>query len=182
MRTLLWLLLVGVVLAVLAVVGAPVWLVRPFAPQTPAGLSWSWTLRQMAPLVTATGLALSLIPAALLWRRPARYAAPRPQLSRRRWWRGWPWRSIVRRTVLISLVAPLAAAAWFARQNHFEWMFRPIPDPRFVAVDQAKDLKTFEPVIAVANRGEALAFPITRIGYHHLVNTTLGGVPIVATY
>ena len=32
------------------------------------------------------------------------------------------------------------------------------------------------------DRGEALAFPITRIGYHHLVNTTLGNVPIDATY
>ena len=46
----------------------------------------------------------------------------------------------------------------------------------------SKDLKTWEPVIAVADRGDALAFPITRIGYHHLVNTALGGVLIVATY
>jgi hypothetical protein len=79
-------------------------------------------------------------------------------------------------------VLPIAAAAWFSRQNHFEWMFRPFPDPQFVAAAKATDLKPGEPVIAIAGRGEALAFPITRIGYHHLVNTALGGVPIVATY
>jgi hypothetical protein len=166
MRTLLWLLLLVVAAGVLVVVGAPVWLVQPFAPQTPDGLSWSWTLRKAAPAATLAGLVLSLVPAALLWRR----TSPRR------------WRTIGRRTLIGALVLPVAAAAWFARQNHFEWLFRPFPDPRFVAVDRAKDLKPAEPVIAVAERGESLAFPITRIGYHHLVNTALGGVPIVATY
>jgi hypothetical protein len=166
MRTLLWLSLVLVFAGVLAVVGTPVWLVQPFAAQTPDGLSWSWTLRQAAPAVTLTGLALSLVPAVLLWRGS----------GRRR------WRTIGRRTLVALLVLPVAAAAWFARQNHFEWMFRPFPDPQFVALDRATDLKPAEPVIAVAERGDALAFPITRIGYHHLVNTALGGVPIVATY
>jgi hypothetical protein len=189
MRTLLWLLLVGVLLVVLAVVGAPVFLVQPFAPQTPDGLSWSWTLRRAAPTVTAVALGLSLLFAGLLWRRPQRAhatpAAPSRPASRSRVVRTigrWPWRTIGRRTLLTLFVLPVAATAWFARQNHFEWMFRPFPDPRFVSVEQAKDLKPYEPVIAVADRGESLAFPITRIGYHHLVNTALGGVPIVATY
>jgi hypothetical protein len=196
MRTLLWLLLVGVLLVVLGVVGAPVFLVQPFAPQTPDGLSWSWTLRRAAPTVTTVALGLSVLLASLLWRRPlraaARHAGAAPTAPKRpgrltRWWRGrfwygWAWRTIGRRTLLSLLVLPVAATAWFARQNHFEWMFRPFPDPRFVSVDQAKDLKSFEPIIAVADRGESLAFPITRIGYHHLVNPALGGVPIVATY
>lgn len=190
MRALFWLLLVVVFLAVLAVVGIPVWLVQPFAPQTPEGLAWSFTLRNAAPLVTAVGAGLSLVLAALLWRRPARPAgvvAARPPARSRmgravRRVRGWPWRTIGRRTLLALLVLPVAGAAWFARQNHFEWLFRPFPDPQFVGVDAATDLKPGEPVIAVAERGEALAFPITGIGYHHLVNTALGGVPIVATY
>lgn len=166
MRPLAWLLLLAATATVLVVVGAPVVLVQPFAPQTPEGLSWSWTLRQAAPAVSLTGLGVSLFAAAMLWRR----ASPRR------------WRVIARRTLLTLLVLPTALAAWFARQNHFEWMFRPFPDPQFVAVDTAADLKAGEPVIAIAERGDALAFPITRIGYHHLVNTALGGVPIVATY
>jgi hypothetical protein len=106
-----------------------------------------------------------------------------PFEPRRRSWRRWlPGRLAWRRIALVALVLPTAAVTWFARQNHFEWMFRPFPDARFVAVDTATDLKPSEPVIGVALGGEALAFPITRIGYHHLVNTTLGRVPIVATY
>ena len=61
-------------------------------------------------------------------------------------------------------------------------MFRPYPDPRFLAATDAHGVPPEEPVIGVAASGAALAFPITRIGYHHLVNTTLGDVPIVATY
>jgi len=180
MRILLWLLLIGIVLAMLAVIGLPVWLVQPFAAQTQAGLDWSWTLRQAAPLITLAGLALSLLLAAPLWRAPTPSRVPAPARAVRR--RRWISRLAVRRAALVVLVLPVAAAAWFARQNHFEWMFRPFPDARFVGVDKVKDLKTGEPIIGVAIGGDALAFPITRIGYHHLVNTTLGRVPIVATY
>jgi hypothetical protein len=37
-------------------------------------------------------------------------------------------------------------------------------------------------VLGVANAAASLAFPITRLGYHHLVNAALADVPIVATY
>jgi hypothetical protein len=181
MRALLWLLLIGIVLGVLAVVGIPVWLVQPFAPQTADGLSWSWTLRQVAPRATAAGLVATLILAAALWRSP-RQPAPRSG-GRRTWWRRLiPGRLARRRIAIVSLVLTAAGAAWFARQNHFEWLFRPFPDARFVAAATATELKPYEPVIGVALAGDALAFPITRIGYHHLVNTTIGRVPIVATY
>jgi hypothetical protein len=178
MRTALWLLLVGIVLAVLALVGIPVWLVQPFAPQTSPGLAWSWTLRQAAPVATTVGLVLSLLLAALLWRGPVPVTRRLPPTRLRRWLR----RVASRQTTLVLLVLPVAAATWFARQNHFEWMFRPFPDPQFTGADKVKDVKAGEPIIGVAAAGDALAFPITRIGYHHLVNTTLGGVPIVATY
>jgi hypothetical protein len=84
--------------------------------------------------------------------------------------------------VLAGLVAVSAGAAWFARQNHFEWMFRPFSDARFVAAPAATDVAANEPVLGVSSGGSALAFPITRLGYHHLVNTAIGDTPIVATY
>jgi len=180
MRALSWCLFIAVVAGVLAVIGVPVWLVQPFAPQTIDGLSWSWTLRKIAPLVTAAGLGASLLLAAFLWNSPR--VAPRPVAPRRRWRRLLPSRLAWRRIAIVVPLLCVAAAAWFARQNHFEWMFRPIPDPAFVTIDKATDLKPYEPIIGVALADEALAFPITRIGYHHLVNTTLGRVPIVATY
>ena len=156
-----WVTLLVVVLAVLTMVLVPVFVIMPFKAQTQGGMELSYTLKRWSPLVSLVASALALGLAVWLWPRS------------RRWWR---------KAALVVVIIPLLAATWFARQNHFEWMFRPIPDPRFIAIDQAKDLGSGEPIIAVTDRGEALAFPITRIGYHHLVNTTLGGVPIVATY
>ena len=164
-----WLLLGLVVTVAVAWVAVPVWLLQPFAPQTPQAVEWSWQLRRAAPIATALFLLVSLGLAAWLW--PARQAG-RTSGARR----------APARIALALLVAAGAGTAWFARQNHFEWMFRPVPDARFVAAADAGDLPADAPVIGVAADGQALAFPITRIGYHHLVNTTLGDVPIVATY
>ena len=37
-------------------------------------------------------------------------------------------------------------------------------------------------VLAVTMNGEAVAYPIRLMGYHHVVEDTVGGTPIVATY
>ena len=39
-----------------------------------------------------------------------------------------------------------------------------------------------EKVLAVLMNGEPRAYPIRNLAYHHLVNDTVGKVPIVATY
>jgi len=161
-----WFVAVGALVVAAVVVGLPVWLIQPFAPQTPDAVAWSWQLRQHAPRVTVAMTLLALAAVASLWPRPS---AP-------------GWRTALRRSSLVLLVTLTAGTAWFARQNHFEWMFRPFPDPRFVAAAEATDVPAEAPVLGVANAGASLAFPITRLGYHHLVNATLGDVPIVATY
>jgi Protein of unknown function (DUF3179) len=161
-----WVIAAGALVAAAVVVGLPVWLIQPFAPQTPDAVAWSWQLRQHAPRITVAMTLLALAAAASLWLRPS---VP-------------GWRTAVRRSSLVLIVTLTAATAWFARQNHFEWMFRPFPDPRFVAAAEAGDVPAEAPVLGVANDAASLAFPITRIGYHHLVNATLGDVPIVATY
>ena len=175
-RRLVWGALAVAVLLPIAVVGLPVWLIRPFSAQTPDAVQWSWLLRRAAPMVTAVGAVLSLALAAIVWRHPTTPATtPRG-----------PWIAAYgpagRRAALVLILAVSVGAAWFARQNHFEWMFRPLPDARFQAAAEATDVPPESPVVGVAGGGEALAFPITRIGYHHLVNATLGDVPIVATY
>jgi len=163
--------LAAVVLTAIVAVVLPVWLIQPFAPQTPRGLAWSHALKQIAPALTASALAISVALAGVLWRDHSV-----PSRNRR------AWRSLVRRSGLVLLVAAVGATAWFSRQNHFEWMFRPNGDPAFVAASDAADVDPGEPVIGVAFASDAIAFPVTRLGYHHLINTTIGGHPIVGTY
>jgi hypothetical protein len=160
-----WITAIGAVAASLVAVGVPVWLIQPFAPQSPAAVEWSWRLRQIAPAISLGAAIVVLVAAVVIRRRPPRS----------------PRHATLRVSALAMLAVVAVAAAWFARQNHFEWMFRPFPDPRFVAADETA-VAAAAPILGVAAGGAALAFPITQLGYHHLVNATLGAVPIVATY
>jgi len=36
-----------------------------------------------------------------------------------------------------SPIVTLVVSVWFARQNHFEWMFNPLPDAAFVSANEA---------------------------------------------
>ena len=176
MRASLWMLLVAALAAAVAVVGVPVYLIQPFAAQTAGDVEWSWALKRLAPWVTGGAFLLIAVLASLLWRTPHEAGFGRRSAAGRR------IRVAARRVALAAAVGVAGGAAWFAQQNHFEWMFRPFPDPRFVAAADATDLEAGEPIIGVTHGDDALAFPIRRIGYHHLVNTTIANVPIVATY
>jgi hypothetical protein len=82
----------------------------------------------------------------------------------------------------VLLVGLAAGLAWFSFQNHFEWMFRPLEGARFTAAGDAAFVADAEPVMAVAVGGDAAAFPVRQLAYHHIVQDTVGGVPLVVTY
>jgi len=86
------------------------------------------------------------------------------------------------RVVLVILLLPLLAAAWFARQNHFEWMFNPLAHSSYVRAADASFVADSDMVLAVDNNGEAVAYPTRLMAYHHVVQDVVGGTPIVATY
>ena len=159
-RQLAWLALGLLVLAALALVCTPAWLIQPFRPQTPASLKLSFALRRWSPLLTLVLLAATAF--LCLW------------LARRtRWWS---------KPVLVVAVALVCGAAWFARQNHFEWMFHPLPDPAYARASEASYVGDADMVLAVQLNGEAVAYPVRQMAYHHLVDDTVGGTPLVATY
>jgi len=154
------------ILAVLAaasllVVGLPMWLIQPFRPQTPRGLEVSFLLRKWAPLATLALASFAVFCCLKLWR-----SSPGP----------------FRRTIMLLLVAVSILPAWVARQNLFEKMFRPLASPSFARTDEATFLEPGDRVMGVELNGEAAAYPIRALAYHHLVNDVVGGVPIVATY
>jgi hypothetical protein len=152
--------LLSLALLVVLLILVPGMLIRPFAPQTPAGVSLSFLLRRWSPLVSLLGLLGGLWLAAQIWRG-----------SR-----------IVPRIGTGLLVLLLGAGAWLARQDYFEWMFAPLPDARFVRVAAADFVQPNDLVIAATLNGESVAYPVRQIAYHHLVEDAIGKVPIVATY
>ena len=61
-------------------------------------------------------------------------------------------------------------------------MFNPLDSPRYVDAAKATFVKPDDVVMAVEIGGEAVAYPVRQIGYHHVVNDVIGRKPIVATY
>jgi len=159
-RKLVWLILFALVVAVLAIVLTPVFLIMPFKAQTPRIMEISFVMRRWSPWFTVLGSLLILTLTIGLW-------------IGGRWWS---------RAVLVLLILPAFAATWLARQNHFEWMFNPLPTPAYATLTEAAFVNDDDRVMAVAIGNEAVAYPIRIMAYHHLVADTVGGTPIVATY
>ena len=156
-----WVALLLIVLVGLAMVVIPVFIIMPFKAQTERGMELSYSLRNWSPIVTLVGSVLALALAVWLWPRA------------RRWWR---------KAALVVILLPLLAATWFARQNHFEWMFNPLANAAYARTGEASFVADTDMVIAVEHNGEAVAYPVRLIAYHHIVQDTVGGNAIVATY
>jgi len=162
MRRLLWPLLLIAAAAAVTVVLVPTLTIHPFRPQTARGVELSYALKRAAPLVTAIALAVVLASALLLWG------------GARRW---------LRRGVIVLLVGVTGLVTWFARQNHFEWMFNALPNAEYVGVPEARQfLVDAEVVMGIDVNGTYRAYPVRQLAYHHLVNDVVGGTPLVATY
>ena len=59
----------------------------------------------------------------------------------------------------------------------------PLDNPSFTSVQQADAwLEAKEPVISFELNGEAKAYPLQILTWHEIVNDTVGGVPVVATF
>ena len=160
-RRLLWPALLGLLLFSIAFVAIPALLVQPFRPQTQRALEISYLLRSWSP--PATTILLLAAFALVIWQW--RYL--------RRWWR---------KTLLVILLSLSVVPAWFARQNHFEWMFNPLQNSAYVNANDALFVRDSDMVLAVKINNEAVAYPVRLMAYHHVVADTVGGTPVCATY
>jgi hypothetical protein len=150
-----------IVVALVALVAVPVAIDQPFGVQTPRTMAVAFVMRRWSPIVTLAG---AVAMAALLvggWRR---------------------WHGVVARIALTAACVASVATAWAARQDPFEWMFHPLPRPGFVASERASFVEPRDLVLAVTINGDAAAYPIRLMAYHHVVNDRVGGVPLAATY
>jgi hypothetical protein len=159
-RKLVWLIFFLLVAAVLVIVLTPVFLIMPFKAQTARTMEISYLMRRWSPWLTVLASLLILAIVVRLWMGG-------------RWWG---------RIVLVIFLLPVLGATWLARQNHFEWMFNPLPNPAYVKTADANFVNDDDRLMVVAINGEAVAYPIRLMGYHHVVEDTVGGTPIVATY
>lgn len=156
-----WAALLALAVLVLVMILVPGILIRPFAPQTGNDLAVAFLLRRWSPLVSlVAGLGALLLV--------------------RRIWQGSP--RVLPRAAALLVTVLIGGGAWLARQDYFEWMFAPLPDARFVRIASVDFVQPGDMVLATTVQGDAVAYPVRQLAYHHLVEDAVGKVPIVATY
>jgi hypothetical protein len=155
----LWLLLWLLAALSLGLFLIPAFVIRPFRHQSESALALAIAVKRIAPALSLAALAGMLALGWRLWRSSSK---------------------LLRSGFVVALVLS-AASAVMVRQNYFEWMFHPITAAGFVSADDAH-LDGKEMVMAVRIGPEARAYPIVQMAYHHILNDTVAGVPIVVTY
>jgi len=155
----LWLLLGLLAMFSLSLFLIPAFVIRPFRHQSERTLELAIAVKRIAPALTAAALVGVLPLSVRLWRRSSR---------------------VLRAGIVMALVLS-AASAVMVRENYFEWMFHPIAAAGFVSAADAH-LSDKEMVMAVRIGREARAYPIVQMAYHHVLNDTVGEVPIAVTY
>ena len=159
-RVVAWALLAVCLMVGVIAVAYPMYVIRPFRAQGAAELVAALEVRRWGPIAAAVATAMAGACAVLIWRTS---------------------RARVPRAVALSITALTAAFAAISHVNIFEMMFHPVDSPSTVAASEAK-LDADDMVLAIRAGGEARAYPVRMMGYHHIVNDIVGGEPVVATY
>ena len=155
----------GLVLLACLVVGLicvayPIYVIRPFRHQGARELAVALAVSRFRPVVTVVAAIAAVLATIGYWRA-----------GERRW----------NRVLTAAGAALMVVLAFLARVNVYELMFHPLSHPSFTAANEVK-LDGVEKVVAVRVGGEARAYPIRSMSYHHVVNDVVGGTAIVATY
>jgi uncharacterized protein DUF3179 len=158
-RLIPWLVFAGFVCVTVALFLFPAIIIQPFRFQSPRWLIRAMAVRQEAPFWTLLTAGAAFVIALALWW----------QISR--------WK----KAALITGLFLASAAAVMARVDYFELMFHPIPAAGFDSAASSK-IDASEMVMAVNFNGDARAYPIFEMAYHHILNDVVGGVPIAVTY
>jgi Protein of unknown function (DUF3179) len=142
-----------------ACVAIPMFVIRPFRPQGAQELAIALAVRRAGPWLAGVCAAVVLILLIQSWK-------------------------IMRtgpRVAMVGLLLVATACAAFTQINIFEKMFHPYGSPSFASASEAK-VDPDDKVLAVTLGQEARAYPIRTMGYHHIVNDIVNGVPIAVTY
>jgi hypothetical protein len=137
----------------------PAIIIQPFRFQSARALALAVAVRQQAPYWTVLTAAGALLAALLLWRRIPRW----------------------NKAVIVAGLGFTAAAAVMTRVDYFEWMFHPVAVAGFESAGASR-VDPSEMVMAVNFNGDARAYPVFEMAYHHVLNDVVGGVPIAVTY
>jgi Protein of unknown function (DUF3179) len=142
-----------------ACVAIPMFVIRPFRPQGSRELEIALAVRHAAPWLAGACAVIVLLLLIQMWKTMRS---------------GY-------RLLMVAFLLLATACAVFSHINIFEKMFHPYGSPSFGSAASAK-VDPNDKVLAVTLGQDARAYPIRTMGYHHIVNDIVNGVPIAVTY
>ena len=137
----------------------PIYVIQPFRAQGARELAVALRVLGFRPIVTVICAACAILAAALFWAHSGRTG----------------------RVLTVAGALVVCLAAGLSRVNVYEVMFHRVDAPAFEPVAESR-LDADEKILAVQLAGTARAYPVRALAYHHVVNDSVDGVPIVATY
>ena len=142
-----------------ACVAIPMFVIRPFRPQGARELEIALAVRHAAPWLAGVCAVILFVLIIQTWKTMR----------------------LGSRFAMVGLLLVATACAVFTHVNIFEKMFHPYGAPSFGSAATAK-VDRDDKVLAVTLGQDARAYPIRTMGYHHIVNDIVNGVPIAVTY
>ncbi len=168
MRRVYVVLLSSVTIAAVVTLGAVAiaqkWM-SPMVAQTSETLARNYWFDVWSPRWTVLLLVLGVVSIVALWRH--RVAA-------------WTWRSYVGAVGCLMLLAGAVGATHVKRIEIM--LFKPLSHIEHVPIAELEYDAADGPVMGVEIDGEARAYPVKVMAYHHIANDVVGQQPIVATY
>ena len=155
-----WTLLATCFALAFAAFAYPMYVIRPFRPQGAGELAAALAVRNWGPPAAIVAGIAAVLLSISLWRTTQRAA--------------------MRALSTVAAFLTIAFAA-LSHVNVFEIMFHRIDSPQTIAASEAK-LDDDDMVLSVSIAGQARAYPIRMIAYHHIVNDRVGDLPVVSTY
>ena len=146
-------LLLSLTLLNVALILAPLLVALPPVKQTPGMLAAAHAATVVAPILSA---ALTVLLAVQLWRKRNG------------------------RTLAVLLVAILCAV--LSRINLLERVFPGGGDAQTAGIGGFQDVADTDMVIGVVTGGQARAYPVRYLAYHHMLNDRLGSTALLPTY
>lgn len=138
----------------------------PNKDHTSSDIARAFDIGRVAPVATMLLALMASVLAILVWRAPRRPG------------RG---RAILTGFLLVVLVAPALFATVLSRSSFAERMF-PSLDVESVATADEAGIEDDALVMGIEVGGEARAYPVKIVGYHHIIHDEVGGQAVVATY
>lgn len=144
----------------------PSYLLAPNRAHTPDDISFAFRMLGLAPWLVLGVAVLSSLVGITVWRLPKLAGTAR---------------RVLLGTALVVLMAPMVVAAAISRGTIFERMFTAVSEVELES-EASQPVAGDEMVMGIAMGGEARAYPIRIVGFHHIVHDTLAGEPVVTTY